>query len=111
VTLTERGVSGQARGAVGTAHWFDAGLDGYDAQNGSTALASDDVEGIEANVFRRDFEKRILLVNGTEETVTIDLEQPYHHIDGIVDPTFNDGARNVTSVTLDDDDARFLVRP
>lgn len=62
------------------------------------------------HAFRRDFENGIIVANATEETVTIELEEPYHHIQGIIDSEFNDGARDVMSVTLDKYDARFLVR-
>lgn len=51
------------------------------------------------SVWRRDFEKGIVLVNPTPSTVTIDLEEPYRKILGTVDPVLNDGSV-VTSVSI-----------
>ncbi len=60
------------------------------------------------NVFRRDFDNGIVVVNGTHSTRTIDLNGTFQLIKGTQD-SVNSGLQ-VTSVTLDPFDARLLVR-
>lgn len=66
------------------------------------------------NVYRRDFDRGIVLVNPYNVPLTVPLEKPYKRILGTVNPSLNDGSI-VTSVTLTPDvsrgvgDAVFLL--
>jgi len=53
----------------------------------------------EFNVWRRDFQNGIVLVNPSGSTKTIDLHGSYRKILGVKDPKFNDGS-TVTEITL-----------
>lgn len=50
-------------------------------------------------LWRRDFEKGIVLVNPNSNAITVTLEKPYMKISGAVNPTLNDGSM-VTQVTI-----------
>jgi hypothetical protein len=58
--------------------------------------------------FRRDFERGIALINPTTAPVTIDVEPGFHRIDGVIDPTTNNGAA-ATQVTLAREDGLVLL--
>jgi hypothetical protein len=62
------------------------------------------------NVFRRDFDKGIVVANASPLTQTIPLGGTFKKIKGRQDPTVNNGAL-VSSVTLPPYDALLLVRP
>jgi hypothetical protein len=64
-------------------------------------------EGV-ANVYRRDFQNGIVLVNPLGTPMTVALERPFHKIQGTVSPDVNDGS-TVTAVTLAPSDALFLL--
>ena len=74
----------------------DVWLDDVHLQEGAT------------NVYRRDFEHGIVLVNPATRTLTVPLEGAFQKILGTADPVVNDGAR-VTSVTVPPSDALFLL--
>ena len=60
-------------------------------------------------VWRRDFEKGIVLVNPRKNGAqTVTLEKPYQKIRGVQAPGFNDGSR-VTNLTLQDADGIILL--
>jgi hypothetical protein len=61
-----------------------------------------------SNVFRRDFDNGIVLVNPAAVSQTVVLEQPFRRILGDVDPSANDGVLSGT-VTVPPLDARFLI--
>ncbi|MEP9415046.1 putative glycoside hydrolase [Gordonia sp. VNQ95] len=60
-------------------------------------------------VYRRDFDHGIVLVNTTDEPVSIDLERPYRHLKGTQDPVVNNG-RSVQRVAIGARDGVVLVR-
>jgi molybdopterin converting factor small subunit len=60
------------------------------------------------NVYRRDFERGIVLVNPNGEAMPVLLEQVYRRIQGMVDPA-NDGS-SLTTATIPGYDALFLIR-
>ena len=61
------------------------------------------------DVWRRDYEGGVVLVNATSEPRVIDLGGVYQKIDGVQDPATNDGSQ-VTSVTLAPYDGLILLR-
>jgi hypothetical protein len=61
-------------------------------------------------VYRRDFERGIVLANFTDSTVKLQLERKYRKIGGIQDPKTNDGSL-VSSVDLPAMDAIILLKP
>jgi hypothetical protein len=63
-----------------------------------------------ANVFRRDFERGIVIANATPEARTVSLGGTFQRISGTQDPTINNG-QSVTSVTLAPYDGILLIRP
>ncbi len=63
-----------------------------------------------ADLFRRDFDNGIVLVNGTWSPQTVALGGEFRKILGTQDPDVNDGA-TVTEVNLPDRDALILLRP
>lgn len=63
-----------------------------------------------ANVFRRDFDGGIVVVNATPSERTIELGSQFMRIKGTGQDPINDGSM-VTSVTLPPYDAAILVRP
>ncbi|MBI1795838.1 MAG: carbohydrate binding domain-containing protein [Candidatus Eisenbacteria bacterium] len=60
------------------------------------------------NLWRRDFQNGIVLVNPSLLPLTVPLEKTFHHLAGIVAPTVNDGS-SVNAVTLGAEDALFLI--
>lgn len=72
------------------------------------------VQAGSSSVFRRNFERGIVLVNPTDATQVVALEKPYKKILGSANPSLNDGSV-VSSVTLTPDvfngvgDAVFLL--
>lgn len=63
-----------------------------------------------ANVFRRDYENGIVVVNATPEPRTIDLGGTFQRIKGSGQDAVNDGS-SIQQVTLPPYDAAILVRP
>jgi len=63
-----------------------------------------------ANIFRRDFDNGIVIVNATPSSKTVSLGGEFQKILGTQDTTINDGS-TVSSVTLGKYDAVLLVRP
>jgi hypothetical protein len=61
-------------------------------------------------IYRRDFERGIVLGNFSPVTITLTLEKPYRKILGIQDPQTNDGSL-VMTVTLPAKDALILLDP
>jgi hypothetical protein len=61
------------------------------------------------NVYRRDFEGGVALVNATESAVTVDLGGTFRKIKGTQAPLVNDGT-TVTSVTIQPKDGLVLLR-
>jgi hypothetical protein len=60
-------------------------------------------------VFRRDFERGIVVVNTSSVATTIPLERPFKKLTGSQEPDVNDGAE-VHSVSLAPSDALILLR-
>jgi hypothetical protein len=60
-------------------------------------------------VFRRDFERGIVVVNTSAVSATIPLERPFKKLKGQQDPAIDDGSE-VDSVTLGPRDATILLR-
>ncbi len=60
------------------------------------------------DVYRRDFEGGVALVNATDAAATVDLEGSYRKIKGTQDPRVNDGSF-VTAVTLPPKDGIVLL--
>jgi putative glycosyl hydrolase-like family 15 (GHL15) protein len=60
-------------------------------------------------VYRRDFDRGIVLINTSAKPVTIPLERTYTKLKGTQDPLTNDGAQ-VDSVTITPQDAIVLLR-
>jgi hypothetical protein len=61
-----------------------------------------------SNLYRRDFQNGIVLVNPSGTPMTVPLERPFRKIAGSVSPEVNDGS-TVTSVTVPPSDAIFLI--
>ncbi len=62
------------------------------------------------NVWRRDYENGVVLVNSTDDTHTINLGGTFQKINGTQAPVINDGSR-VTQVDLPPRDGLILLRP
>lgn len=94
---------GIGRGYLGHAIEADPNLNGLTrhSSNGTGSPAHD--------VFRRDFEHGISLVNMGDQPRTIKLERTYRHLRGAQDPTVNNGAE-VRSVTIPANDGVILLR-
>jgi hypothetical protein len=60
------------------------------------------------NVYRRDFQNGIVLVNPASQSMTVDLGRDYRKILGTLDPATNDGS-TVTQTTVPPSDALFLI--
>jgi hypothetical protein len=60
------------------------------------------------NLYRRDFQNGIVLVNPAVQSLTVPLETAFRKILGTTDPVVNDGSR-VTEVTVPPSDALFLI--
>lgn len=63
-----------------------------------------------ANVFRRDFDKAIVVVNATPSNRTVDLGGTFRRIRGTGQDRINDGS-SISRVTLPPYDAAILIRP
>ncbi len=63
-----------------------------------------------ADLWRRDFEHGVALVNATALTQTVALGEPLRHLTGTQVPTLNNGAL-ITEVTLPPLDGLILLRP
>lgn len=74
-----------------------------------TTPSSDGTGTPAPDVFRRDFDHGISLVNAGDQTRTITLEHSYRHLDGTQDRSVNNGAV-VTSVTIPPKDGVILLR-
>jgi hypothetical protein len=61
------------------------------------------------NVFRRDFEHGIVVVNATDQSKYVDLGETFQRISGFQDPDINNGER-LKSLTIEPWDAAILVR-
>ena len=64
----------------------------------------------ELDVWQRNYENGIVLVNATAKQITISLEGTFKKINGSQDPTINDGSL-VTQVSLQPKDGIILLRP
>lgn len=62
------------------------------------------------NVFRRDFENGVVVVNATPSSKTVSLGGTFKRIQGEQDPSVNNGA-SLSSVTINAYDAAILLRP
>lgn len=60
------------------------------------------------SLWRRDFQNGIVLVNPAATPMTVPLEREFKRIQGVTDPTVNDGAL-ITQITVPPSDARFLI--
>lgn len=60
------------------------------------------------NLWRRDFQNGVVLVNPDVAPMTAPLERAFRRIQGVTDPLVNDGAM-VTQITVPPSDARFLI--
>jgi len=63
-----------------------------------------------ANVFRRDFENGIVVVNGSNSSTTVDLGGTFQRIKGTQDPGTNNG-KSLKNLSLNAWDAGILIRP
>ncbi|BFM06559.1 hypothetical protein [Halioxenophilus aromaticivorans] len=63
-----------------------------------------------ANVFRRDFQNGIVVVNGSDTTVNVNLGGTFQKILGTQDPSFNNG-QSLNTLSLTGYDAAVLIRP
>jgi hypothetical protein len=61
-----------------------------------------------SNVYRRDFQNGVVLVNPSNQVMTVPLARDYRKILGSRDPATNDGS-TVTQVTVNPSDALFLI--
>ena len=61
-----------------------------------------------SGVYRRDFDNGIVLCNPTSSTQTVDLVGSYRKIDGVQEPSINDGSV-VENVTLSSEDGIILL--
>ena len=85
--------------------WFDE----FDVKLGG-AVSKPQTAAWQSGVYRRDFEKGIVLVNPKGNGArTVTLDGSYVKIKGTQDPTVNDGS-TVTKVTLKDRDGIVLMR-
>lgn len=77
-----------------------------------TAMWLDDVQVFrgDPNLFRRDYEKGIVVVNATTKWQTVDLDGSFQRIKGTGQDSINNGL-TVTSINLAPNDAAILVRP
>ena len=84
---------------------FNVGLESTDVWIDSIYL----FEG-NADVFRRDFDNAVVVVNATPSIRTVDLEGTFKRIQGTGQDPINDGS-TVTNVTIAPYDSAILVRP
>lgn len=62
------------------------------------------------NVYRRDFERGLVLVNATDAQQTITFDEEFERVHGVQDPVANDGTI-VSDVMLPPQDGLILLRP
>jgi hypothetical protein len=60
------------------------------------------------HLWRRDFQNGVVLVNPSNESLTVGLGRTLRRIAGTIDPAINDGLSS-TSITIAGQDARFLL--
>lgn len=90
--------------------WFDE----YNVFLGQPTGAASNIKNPEQNIFtpsvwRRDFEKGIVLVNSSEQTERVRLGEDFEKIHGTQDPITNDGAI-VSRITVPKEDGLILMR-
>lgn len=71
---------------------------------------TDERSEVGSNVWRRDFDRGIVLFNNNYFSRTVSLGKYYRHIQGTQDPIANNGA-TVNSITLSGHDGRILLKP
>jgi hypothetical protein len=76
---------------------------------GTVWLSGVKLQAGDRNVYRRDFQNGVALVNATEGTTTVNLGGAFHKIKGTQAPKVNDGSL-VTAVTLPPKDGLILLR-
>lgn len=93
--------------------WFDE----FDLAGTSTtkwlgkALQGPQSSAWQNGVYRRDFQNGVVLVNPKGNgTQTVTIGAGYHRINGIQDPTVNNGAAVTSTITLQDRDGLFLIK-
>jgi hypothetical protein len=98
-------------------YWIDnaTGRPTEDLEIGSGYLGEPlgDYYTVQANVYRRDFENGIVLLNNTSGSSTVNLNGTYRYLDatnGGQDPTANPGGET-TSVTMTWYEGRILLNP
>lgn len=74
------------------------------------AVAKSQATVYQPDVWQREFELGLSVVNSTDQTQEVDLAGEYEKIHGVDDPTANDGAI-VDSLLLDAYDGRILLKP
>ncbi|MDD2921495.1 MAG: putative glycoside hydrolase [Anaerolineales bacterium] len=82
---------------------------GVGQTTGAVWLGNISLRAGNGDVWRRDFEHGIVLVNATSQPVVVSLEGKFVKIDGAQDRTVNDGA-TVSKVTLPPNDGIILLR-
>jgi hypothetical protein len=80
------------------------------ADDGDVWLDDVHLQAGATNLYRRDFQNGIVLVNPAAQALTVPLERSFLKILGTADPVVNDGS-TVTEVTVPPSDARFLLVP
>ncbi len=65
---------------------------------------------IQTDVWKREFENGIVLLNALSTSVSIDLDETYRYIDGTEDSAVNKGGFTSSSVTLSGKDGLILLR-
>ncbi len=83
---------------------------GLGAETGTFWLDDVHLQAAAPDVYRRDFDNGIVLVNATTQTVSVPLDDEFHKIDGTQDRTVNDGS-TVSEVSLPPLDGIILLRP
>lgn len=79
------------------------------ADDGDVWLDGAHLQAGVSGIYRRDFANGTILVNPSDQVLTVPLGSAYRKILGTVDPATNDGAP-VTEVTVPPSDAIFLIR-
>ncbi len=92
--------------------WFDE-YDNAGAGRGYLGLPVENAHTVkqagDGSVWRRDFEKGIVICNPTNVTVTVDLAGTFHLINGVQMPHINSGEQ-VSNIDLQPRDGRILLR-
>jgi hypothetical protein len=83
--------------------WFDE----FDIDLGKP-VAPPPLEPWLEGLYRRDFEKGLVIVNPTRDAITIELELGYRRLLGTQDPVINDGT-SVTEITIGAEDGIILL--